>query len=960
MNQKRWQEIEVLFNSASQLSDSEQIKFITDSCGSDFDLQQELISLLEQLKTNASFLEESIVNTGFSLLNQQEKDIGLQKGQVLGAYKILRPLGTGGMGEVYLAEDTRLSRKVALKILPAFAIGSLENTRRFRLEALAASKVVHPNVAHIYEFSSISDDSGRHFIVMEYVAGETLREVIKRKSLKSEEVLQIAAQIARAIAAAHSAGVIHRDIKPENIIVNNTGERESFHVKVLDFGLAKLNEISYPEKFSSTDFEFKTNPGLLLGTTAYMSPEQIRGEDVDHRTDIWSFGVVLYELLTGETPFKGNSPAEFAANVLNKWNNENIELKEAANSNVVRIVNRSLAKNPAHRFQSAQDLVFALETIENNSLLQFFSFDTSGRKAKKAKQWIYMAASIIFLGTLFLIGSFVQGNKGFFSSADKSPLSSSINTENATASYNQITFRRGTIWNARFAPGGQTVIYSAGWNGEKINIFSVRQLSNESRSFNLRGTNLLSISAKGEMALLKPEKYLYQFIQRGTLQQMQIEGSAPRNVAENVQEADFSPDGENLAISRWSAADGRNLLEYPIGKVLYETSGYVSSLRVSPDGGSVAFLDHPRQWDNRGYVAVVDGLGNKKVITDEWSGIEGLAWNSSTGEIWFTASKAGEAYALYATTPAGKTRLVNRIPGNLILYDISQNGQVLLSRAFQSTDVYGCAAARGEKSDRNLSWLRLVGIGDLAADGSTFIFTHFGEGSGKNYAVYLRNTDGSPAVRLGEGRALALSPDKKFVLAKLNDPEQLNILPVNAGQVRVLPRGNIEEYERAQWFPDGERIVFTGKLKGEESKRTFVMDLRTGEFDPVTPPGVTGTQISPNGDRLIVQTTAGEKKIFLLRENKLSSINNLTADEEIIGWGEDNKSLFVFRLFEIPLKIEQLNLKTGRRQLIKIITPNDQSGVFGPPYVFLTPDGKNCIYGLRRYLFDLFITENLN
>jgi dipeptidyl aminopeptidase/acylaminoacyl peptidase len=519
--------------------------------------------------------------------------------------------------------------------------------------------------------------------------------------------------------------------------------------------------------------------------------------------------------------------------------------------------------------------------------------------------------------------------------------------------FRQVTFQRGTVWAARFAPGGQTMIYTATWNGGPLELYGLRQTSPESRSFDLPNRKLLSISSKGEMAILRPAAYLYQFIHRGTLARVPIEGGGPREIAENIQEADWTPEGREMAVVRW--VEGRNRLEFPIGNSLVETTGYISNPRFSPNGETIAFLDHERQWDNRGTVSVVDIHGNKKALTEEFSGLEGLAWHPMTGEIWFTGSQNGEAYALYAVNTDGLTRLVERAPADLMLFDISADGRVLMARAEQATDIYGSLPG---VPDKNLSWLKLVGIADIAETGKSFLFTHFGEGSGKNYSVYLRETDGSPAVRIGEGRALELSRDGKFIIAKISSPEELVIHPVGAGEIKHIPKGPIEHYTRATWFSDGLRILFAGNEPGK-GRRCYIQAVDSEVITPVTPEGLTGSILSPDDKWLVANDVNGRKLLFNLENGETRPIKNLDNADEVIRWDDRGKTIYVYRPLEYPIRIFRLDPETGRREPIKEITPLDPAGIIGNPYVFMTADGKKFVYGLRRYLYDLYLTEGL-
>ena len=319
-----------------------------------------------------------------------------------------------------------------------------------------------------------------------------------------------------------------------------------------------------------------------------------------------------------------------------------------------------------------------------------------------------------------------------------------------------------------------------------------------------------------------------------------------------MQWADWSPDGSNLAVVR--DVGGRNRLEYPIGKVLYETGGWISHPRISPKGDKVAFLDHPLQGDDSGSVAVVDLSGNKKKISGDWYSCQGLAWSADGSEVWFTATETGLDRDLSAVDMAGQKRLVARMPGTLMLFDIFHDGRILLGRASWRRELMG-TVADGSK-DRDLSWLDYSYPADLSNDGKTVLFDEEGVGGGARYgktqeltySVYVRSTDGSAAVRLGEGSAEALSPDLKWVIAQIpGSPAQFRLLPTKAGEAQPLTNDAIN-HNGARWMPDGKKFVFSGNEPGRGG-RLYVQDVGGGQPLAIAPEGVNGTAfaVSPDG-----------------------------------------------------------------------------------------------------------------
>ena len=451
----------------------------------------------------------------------------------------------------------------------------------------------------------------------------------------------------------------------------------------------------------------------------------------------------------------------------------------------------------------------------------------------------------------------------------------------------------------------------------------------------------------------------------GTLARAPLAGGAPRPVLEDVESADWSPDGTSLAVVR--NVSGRERLEYPIGKVLYETSGgWISYPRVSPKGDYVAFIDHANQGDDGGSVAVVDLTGNKKKLTRDWYGTGGLAWSANGEEVWFTASELGVDHYLSAVSLAGKERLVARIPGTLVIFDIWHDGRVLLARVGRRREVM--ALQEGETKERDLSWLDYSYPADLSADGKTVLFDEEGVGGGVQYgnskeltyAVYIRNTDGSPAIRLGEGVADALSPDQKWVIVQTpGSPEQLRLLPTGAGETQPLTNDSIN-HQWARWFPDGKRFVFSGNEPGH-GVRLYTQDLSGGTPKAISPEGVDATAfaVSPDG-QLVVGTGPDEKGYFYpTAGGEPRVVNGLEPGDIPIIWNQDGRSIYLYRTGEVPAKVYQLELATGKKTVRQQIVPVDTTGVSTIGPIHTTPDGKTYVYGFHRTLGDLYLVEGL-
>lgn len=520
--------------------------------------------------------------------------------------------------------------------------------------------------------------------------------------------------------------------------------------------------------------------------------------------------------------------------------------------------------------------------------------------------------------------------------------------------FQRLTVRHGTVYSARFAPDGHNVIYSASWDGAPAEIFATDVKYSGSRSLGMPGTAMLAVSSSGEMAVLQPPGPRFMMTLRGTLGQVPLTGGSPRQIVENVDWADWSPDGKTLAIVR--ELPGKQRLEFPVGHILYETTGWVSHPRVSPEGDQVAFLDHPNYRDDRGVVSVIDLGGHKKVLSTGWESEEGLAWSPRGNEVWFSATEAGLQRRIYAVDLAGHLRLAFRAPGGVTLQDIAPDGRLLLTRDEQRAGIMGLAP--GASRERDLSWLDWSLPTDLSPDGKTVLFDEQGEQVGPSYTVAIRDMEGSPPVPLGEGMSGGFSPDGKWAIATV-DYTQLVLWPTGAGTAKRIDRGAIQQYGHpVRWLPDGKRILFVGNLPGQQP-RCFIQSIDGGQAHPVTPEGASMCIVSPDGKWVGTKDFPNnEPRMYPVDGGQSRPIPGLLPGENF-AWTSDPKFMYVNQWKQPSMKIYRVNIETGQRQLFKEVNPVDTAGLCDLSNIMLSADGRAYIYGYTRLLSDLYLVKGL-
>jgi Tol biopolymer transport system component len=944
VNRDTWQRVKELFHAALEQPAEQRAAFIAAAVNQDEELRREVESLLAADAASGSVLDRLPLADAAALAAQasvvsavaNDDRATLKAGHRIGPYEVVGLLGAGAMGQVYRARDAKLNRDVALKVLPSLFALDVDRLGRFKREAQMLAALNHPNIAAIYGFE---DATGEQALVLELVEGPTLADVIAHGPLTVHDALTTARQIAEALEAAHDKGIIHRDLKPSNIKSTANGV-----VKVLDFGLAKVWDGAPGALLSNAPTITVSELGdrALVGTPAYMSPEQARGKSLDKRTDIWSFGCVLFELLTGRCAFGAETISDTIARVLERdveWS----ALPASMPPPIQELLRRCLQKDPNRRLRDIGDARIQIDDILAGTAV----VDVIAPSHGGTRRWLVRALALAAAVALSMVVGLLVAR---------------TNRQYALPVFRQLTFRHGSLRGARLSTDGQTIVYSAAWIGTPPQVYVVRADNPQSASIGLADAGVFSVSSKGEVAVALGCRLNWGEC-TGTLARVPMTGGTPRELEKDVQVADWSSDGENLAVV--SFAGGGFRLEYPIGKVLYEPVGWITYARLSPKGDRIAFLDHPRLGDLGGSVAVIDTAGKRLTLSSGWQSLQGLAWSSSGDEIWFTGSRTGKggSSSLYAVTTTGRERTIFSSPGALKLNDVARDGQVLLTRGTTRGGIM--ALGRGGSQEHELSWFDYSTVGDLSADGKTLLFYEWGEGVAAKATIFIRATEGRDAVRLGEGRPLALSPDTRWALAVQGEaPGDLVLLPTGTGEVRRLAHGSIAEYlDWAAWSPDGRRVYFAGR-DAADVRRTYVQDVDGGDPRPVTPDGFVGVLLSRDGQTLATVDRYGEYYLYSVNgSHEPLLVPGYVDGDVLLQWSADGKSLIVREAGNLVLRLYRLDLATGDRRFWKELVPPDPTVLVDigsdPGQVRITPDGRSYAYTYWTFEGELYLAQGM-
>jgi eukaryotic-like serine/threonine-protein kinase len=834
MDADRWHEIERLFHAALELKSGERAAFLETACDGDDSLRTEVESLLESSERAGSFMESPAADAVPDLLDQgsslQEPTAGVEPGATVAHYRILQKLGAGGMGEVYRARDTRLGRDVAIKILPPDLAAKLHARQRFEREARALASLQHPHICTLHD---VGHEGGTDFLVMELLEGQTLAKRLAKGRLATAEVLKLGIEICEGLEAAHRAGVVHRDLKPANIMLTKAG------VKLLDFGLAKPMPPLTPSPSPSGESRRGTRPGegaadartassateaaipepvtvkgTIMGTLQYASPEQLQGQEADERSDIFSLGAVLYEMASGKRAFEGKTQASVIAAVLGREPVPISQLQPVSPLALDRVVETCLAKDPEERFTSAHDVKLQLAWIRDAAVPGSAGIlpATPGAARRRARPWIVAA---IVLAAVAAAGWWLASRRA---------------STRALPDFQQLTFDQGSIFAARFTPGGRSIYYSAAWGGQSVQLYATQPSAPGSRPLALENSTLFAVSPS-ELAVSLGCKLIWYGLCAGTLAVVPISGGAPREIADNVVSADWGPNGELAAIRE---VGGKFQVEFPLGKVIYRSPDWLGFLRISPRGDEVAFVDYSVLYTDVGQVVILAPGGRQIARSKTFISVEGLAWSPRGNEVWFGSSLPPHAMSdtIRALSLSGRVRVILRVPEILRLSDVSRDGDVLVSQEALG-HALSFRSASGAK-ERDLSWLGDSLLSDLSPDGRNIAFFEWGIAATSS-TVYMRGTDGSPAIKLGEGEVSVFSPDGEWVLTvEPGSPDRLTLLPAGVGGPRPLNTPGIAQLATPGWMPDGKEIYFVG-YDGHEW-RMYTQNLSGGPPRALTPP----------------------------------------------------------------------------------------------------------------------------
>ena len=772
---------------------------------------------------------------------------------------------------------------------------------------------------------------------MEYVEGEDLAQRMAHGRVQLDDALQFARQIAEALEAAHERGIVHRDLKPANVKVAPDGT-----VKVLDFGLAVSRDIdpggaAMANSPTFTSPALMTQAGVILGTAAYMAPEQARGKVVDRRADIWAFGCVLYEMLCGAKPFDGDSLTDVLSAIVSRepdWT----RVPPAVPLAVVALMKRCLNKDPRHRLRDIGEARIILEHPHETLSV------TSPASQSRSTRRLLLASALVIAVAAVGAGGFWIGGRGAQAGEPRAPLT-----------FKRLTFDAGVITGARFAPDGVTVVYSSGEGVAPARLFMTRLDGVGSSRLALPDAELQAVSPSAELAITTSVlDRRGTFATAGTLARAPLFGGLPRPVVGDVTFADWHPVDGQLAIAVRGA---RNRLEFPVGRVLFESDGDIGSPRFSRDGRHLAFIDWPVKNDDRGTVAVIDLAGGaKRTISTTWEGVRTLAWSPDGEEVWYSATSDGGEYRFQASRLDGAQRLLAATPVTLLLQDVRPDGKALAYQ-FDGRIRVGMLS-RGDDTERDLSWLARSFARAFSPDGRQVTLSYAGQGAGHNYAVFLRGVDGSDAVRIGDGEAQGFSPDGRWVLSVIHGPPaRVVLLPTGTGEAQTVPTGAVEVSD-ARFLGDGKRLIFIGTEPGH-ARRAYVGDL-TGSLRPISPENISfeSNMLAVARDGRVALRGADQIVRIHSVDGQATTITGLAPEEMPVAWVDDDQAWLTISPGSVSV-VDRVDVRSSKRERWITLRPPDPLLLRLRPSLVFSRDGRSYLANYQEVRTRLFLVEGL-
>jgi hypothetical protein len=838
------------------------------------------------------------------------------------------------MAEVYRAHDQRLHREVALKVIAPHHLQNPAAVKRFEQEARTLAALAHPNILALYDLGQQEDT---FFVVSELLDGHTLRQRLQDGPIPVRQAVELAVQVCRGLSAAHARGIVHRDLKPENLYLT----RDSHHVKILDFGVAKLTDTEGQgvARLPGAS-EALTSPGVLVGTLGYLSPEQARGQAVDARSDLFALGTVLYEMVTGKRAFLGGTGADTLAALLTRDPPEMVAPAGPVPAPLEHVVRRCLQKERDERFQSAHDLAFALEALLAAPTAGGGELALAVEPRAQRRQRLARVALVV-LGVLAVAAVGLLAGRAL--------------TRPSTPAFKQLTFRRGWINLARFAPDGRTVVYTAAWDGEPPEVFTTRTDTRESRPLGVRHAAILSVSSTGQLAILLDTTRGRGLFSHGTLATVPLGGGAPpREVLLGVTEADWTPDGRELCVLR--ADDGEQRIELPPGNLLYQSRRGLRLMRVSPDGRRVAFVE-----GSEAPLSIVSVEVARRAVSvlaaDLPANLFGLAWaRNRKDEIWFSAGTTSAHRDVLAVDLAGRRRLVYRSLATASLLDVDAEGRALLHRG---SDRWGTrASGPGGQGEQDYSIFDASVPASISADGRTLLIDEFSEAASGG-AVYVRRFGEGPAVRISDGVGWDVSADGRYALVRRGDPAVLVAVPTGPGLARPFELGRVSP-RWGKWVPPAAE---TAVVLGSDAGRP----LRLWAVGGKTPPrplgpeaGFTNFAVAPDGRTVAARIEPGAITLLPIGGGQARTIRGIPADLEVGGFSGDGRGLFLVRTsVSVPCEVQRLDLRSRKVEPWMKVAPSDATGVSQCKWMNLAPDGRTYAYGYFQASGDLFVAEGL-